>query len=95
MHVRPYKNYKIINEDILHKVGVVLIESKMCHTKFRWLGHVKRRPIKVHVRRMDAIYQLSSKRGKDKLRKNWWETLRYDISYKSLTKNKALHKNDQ
>ena len=46
---------KIRNEIIRNKVGVVPIEEKMRETRLRLFDHVRRRPIDVHVRRVDKM----------------------------------------
>ena len=39
------------------------------------------------MKRVDKIEQVSTKRGKGRIRKTWWEILQYDISYVGLTKD--------
>ena len=51
-HIRKYK---IRNEVIRNKVGVMSIEEKLRVTRLRWFCHVRRRPRDAPVRRVDEM----------------------------------------
>ena len=46
---------KVQNEDIRTKIGVVPIEEKMRENRFRWFGHVRRRPTDASIWRVELI----------------------------------------
>lgn len=45
------------------------------------------------MRRVDGVGQLLEKEV-ERPRKTWWETLRYDVNYKFLTKDMTIGWND-
>jgi len=49
---------------------MAFIEDKM-HLTIKWFDRVRQRKIKPHVKRVDAIEQVSSKIGKRRSRKTW------------------------
>ena len=73
------KKYKIRNEIIRNKVGVVPIEEKMRETRLRWFGHVRRRPVDAPVRRVDEMEQVVRKRSRGRSKKTLGETLKFDM----------------
>ena len=54
----------------------------------------KRRSIETLVGKVDEMEQVFRKRDSGRLRKNWWNTLRCNISYKGHRDDKAVHRND-
>ncbi|KAM0967156.1 hypothetical protein ACFX2C_022826 [Malus domestica] len=71
---------KIGNEDIRGKVGVAKIEGNMRENRFRWFGHVQRRPTDAPVRKCDYGTEVQGRRGRGRPRKTLEETLRKDLS---------------
>ena len=55
------------------------IEEKMRETRLRWFGHVRRRPVDAHVRRVDEMEQVVKKRGRGRPKKILKETLKFDM----------------
>ncbi|KAM1663779.1 hypothetical protein ACFXTN_039405 [Malus domestica] len=70
---------KIENEDIQGKVGVAKIEGNMRENRFRWFGHVQRRPTDAPVRKCDYETEVQGRRGRGRPRKTLEETLRKDL----------------
>ncbi|RXH84798.1 hypothetical protein DVH24_040146 [Malus domestica] len=70
---------KIGNEDIQGKVGVAKIEGNMRENRFRWFGHVQRRPTDAPVRKCDYGTEVQGRRGRGRPRKTLEETLRKDL----------------
>ena len=60
---------KVRNEDIRNLVGVAPIEDKMREHRLRWFGHIGRRSIDAHVRRVEKIdiEQGKKLRGRQKM----------------------------
>ena len=56
----------------------------------RLFGHVRRRLIDTHLKRVDGIKEIFSKRNKERPRKTWWKTLRH---YYGHTKDIAIDRN--
>ncbi|KAM3015773.1 hypothetical protein FF2_028310 [Malus domestica] len=71
---------KIGNEDIRGKVGVAKIEGNMRENRFRWFGHVQRRPTDAPVRKCDYGTEVQGRRGRGRPRKTLEETLRKYLS---------------
>ena len=80
---------KIRNEMIRKKVGVAPIEEKLRETRFRWLGHVKRRGMSALVRRCDAINLIQYRRGRGQPKMSWNEIIRGDMKCIGLTEDIA------
>ena len=57
-------------------------------------SYEKKTTIKTPLRRVDGMEQIFNKRCRGRPRKNWWETLGHDMSYKGLIEDKAVDRND-
>ena len=88
------RNDKIGNEVIRGKVGVAKIEGNMRENRFRWFGHVQRRPTDAAVRRCDYGIEVQGRRGRGRPRKTLEETLKKDLEYLDLTEEKK-HKTER
>ena len=62
---------KVRNEDIRSLVGVGSIEDKMRENCLRWFGHIGRRPIDAHVRRVEKNDFEQGKKLKGKPKMTW------------------------
>ncbi|KAM2423333.1 hypothetical protein ACFX1W_021073 [Malus domestica] len=71
---------KIGNKDIRGKAGIAKIERNMRENRFRWFGHVQRRPTDAPVRKCDYGTEVQGRRGRGRPRKTLEETLRKDLS---------------
>lgn len=71
----------------LKRVGVVATVEKMIQNKFRWFGHVKRRPIDVVVQRVDKMEESRIRIGRGIPRKTKRESIRKDLEVDKLNTN--------
>ncbi|KAM1702558.1 hypothetical protein ACFX14_027772 [Malus domestica] len=62
---------KIGNEVIRGKVGVAKIEGNMRENRFRWFGHVQRRPTDAPVRKCDYGTEFRAEGVEEDLGKLW------------------------
>ncbi|CAN6677325.1 unnamed protein product [Malus baccata var. baccata] len=60
--------------------GVLCDRRNMRENRFRWFGHVQRRPTDAPVRRCDYGTEVHGRRGRGRPRKTLEETLRKDLS---------------
>ena len=51
--------------------------GKMRKLRLKWFRHVKR-SVDALVRRRERLAMVGIRRGRDKLKKNWWEVIRKD-----------------
>jgi len=54
----------IRNETIRERVGVASIIEKLVENRFRWFGHVEKRPVDAVVRKVDQMEESQVKRGR-------------------------------
>jgi len=71
--------YKIRNEVIGDKIGVVSIEDKMKEARLHWYEHIRRRPRNALVRRCEMIECPDYRRSRGRPRKSWSEVIRHDL----------------
>ncbi|RXH87570.1 hypothetical protein DVH24_034470 [Malus domestica] len=67
------------------KVGVAKIEGNMRENRFRWFGHVQRRPTDAPVRKCDYGTEVRGRRSRGRPRKTLEETLRKDLTYPAFS----------
>jgi hypothetical protein len=65
------------------RVGVAAIVEKFVKNRFRWFGHVERRPVDAVIRRVDQMEESQVKRGRGRLR----ETIKNDLEVNDLDRN--------
>ncbi|KAM1582443.1 hypothetical protein ACFX14_030161 [Malus domestica] len=84
---------KIGNEDIRGKVGVAKIEGNMRENRFRWFGHVQRRPTDAPVRKCDYGTEVQGRRGRGRPRKTFGRDPKKRLEYldlmEDMTQNRA------
>ncbi|GKE05542.1 hypothetical protein Tco_1397560 [Tanacetum coccineum] len=74
------------------ELDVDSIIDKMREGRFRWFGHVKRRPQTAPVRRMEVlVVEGSRRRGRPKLR--WEDKLKMDMKELSLSEDMTSDRN--
>jgi len=78
---------RIRNDIIRKRVGVAPIVEKLVENRFRWFGHVERRPVDAVVRRVDQMEESHVKRGRGRPRKTIRETIRNDLDVNELDPN--------
>ena len=71
---------RVRNEVIRDRVGVAPIGEKLIQHRLRWFGHVQRRPLEAPVRngvleRVDNV-----KRGRDRTKLTWNESVKRDLN---------------
>ena len=71
--------YKIRNECIRNKVGVVTIEDKLREWRLRWFGHIMRRPRETPVRKVEHIKIIGRKKRRGRPRLTWRRVVQYDM----------------
>ena len=81
---------KIRNEVIC---TIVPIEEKMRENRLRWFGHVRRKPIKTPMKRVDELEQVVNKRGRGRPKKTLGETLKFDMKCMSLNEDLTKDRN--
>jgi len=69
---------RVRNEVIRKRVGVAPIEEKLTQHRLRWFGHIQRRPPEAPVRSgvLNRVNKL--KRGRDKPKLIWDESVKKD-----------------
>jgi len=72
----------------LERVGVASIVEKMMETRFKWFGHVERRPVNSILMRVDHMERSQITRGGGRPRKTIRETIK-----KALQINNELDRN--
>lgn len=66
------------------------IVKKMKKLRLKWFTHVKRRSVDALVRRRERLAMVGIKRGRDNLKKYWWEVIRQDKVHLGFTGNMTL-----
>ncbi|KAG5610987.1 hypothetical protein H5410_022268 [Solanum commersonii] len=75
----------------IHKArwGVASIVDKIRKVRLRWFGHVKR-STNALIRRCERLVVIGLRKGRSRLRKNWREVMRHDVTHFQLTKDMTL-----
>ncbi|PVH32444.1 hypothetical protein PAHAL_9G397800 [Panicum hallii] len=81
---------RIRNEEIPDRVGVAPIEKKLIQHRLRWFGHVQRRPPEAPVRSGVLKRGDNVKRGRDRPRLTWDETVKRDLKEWNIAKELAM-----
>ncbi|KAH1257802.1 putative ribonuclease H protein [Glycine max] len=81
---------KIRNEAIRERVGVAPIVEKMVENRFRWFGHVERRPVDSVVRRVDQMERRQTIRGRGRPKKTIREVIKKDLEINGLDRSMVL-----
>jgi hypothetical protein len=81
---------RVRNEEIRDRIGVAPIEEKFIQHRFRWFGHVQRRPPEAPMcsgvlKRADNV-----KRGRGRPRLSWDETVKRDLKEWNIAKELAM-----
>lgn len=69
------RKHKIRNEVIPNKIAVAPVEDEIYESRWSLFDHVRRRPIAVSIRRVVGMKQVFSKRGEEKPRTSFGDTL--------------------
>ncbi|RZC13746.1 DExH-box ATP-dependent RNA helicase DExH10 [Glycine soja] len=81
---------KIRNEAIRERVGVAPIVEKMVENRFRWFGHVERRPVDSVVRRVDQMERRQTIRGRGRPKKTIREVIKKDLEINGLDRSMMI-----
>ncbi|PVH65405.1 hypothetical protein PAHAL_2G485400 [Panicum hallii] len=81
---------RVRNEEIRDRVGVAPIEEKLIQHRLRWFGHVQRRPPEAPVRSGVLKRGDNVKRGRDRPRLTWDETVKRDLKEWNIAKELAM-----
>lgn len=79
---------KIRNEYIREKVVVVVPnKQKMVEFSLKWFSHVRRRPIKAPIRKVDQMEESLIVTGRGRSRKNLGEPIKKDFDLNDLSED--------
>jgi len=68
----------------LERAGVAPIVEKLVENRFRWFGHVERRPVDAVVRIVDQMEESHVKRGRGRPKKTIREAIKKDLEVSEL-----------
>jgi len=80
---------KISNEVIRSKLVVASTEDKIRKTRFRWLGHIRRRSMDAPMRRCENLDRPDYKQSRGRPKKSWSKVIRHDVKALGLVKDMA------
>ena len=75
-HIR---RVRVRNDDIRNRLGIAPIEEKPVQYRWRWFGHVQRRPLETPVRSGILSQDSNMKRGRGRLKLTWVEAIKGDL----------------
>jgi hypothetical protein len=85
---------QVRNDDIRDRLGIPLIKEKLVQQWLRWFGHVQQRPPKAQVRSGILRRESNVKRGRQRPKLTWEQTVKEDLKEWNISKNLALNKKD-
>ena len=68
------------------ELGVTPISGKICENRLRWFGHVQRKTLAAHVRRVESII-VEGKRSRGRPRRTWDEQIKVDLRMLNLSES--------
>jgi hypothetical protein len=86
---------RVQNDDIHERLEVTPVEEKLVQHRFRWFGHMQRRPAEAPIRN-GVIRQTGNKKKRGRWRSNliWEESVKRDLKDWCITKELALDRRE-
>jgi hypothetical protein len=88
------RRYRISNDDIHKRLGVVLIEEKLVQHRLKWLGHIQRRPAEAPIHSGVISWTNNGKRGEETPNLTCEESVKRDLKDWSITEELALYRRE-